>query len=389
MSSRKQKHEFRQVSGRAFTIHLRAFGKKIYKLDSFLQEYRREVENVFFRLRGQRFDRHLGIQGMARQIMNVEGSSLEGIQAHAREVKVFAKYLGLIRPENLVTTRGEQYLDAVQNGGNREQLLREYAVSIKIMCPLVRSYLYEAGHNQASYSHYRIRPAYETLYAIKRAQANGVGADTDDIALTSLQFYPPYRERRVTEHFLEGQIDRYFRSKARSGIDYRAQFRTLYDELLSETAGATFDADEFKQKLRNSANNVWCFLVFLRDIGLVDADTTTPSHWSSTQQVPSSSRTFPAAFQELELTREGENALRAGADCVPVWNDDLQENLDAATAVSAVQTLVRDGTIAHGQIPDDIVSLLRRLGVVLDLDPDTDVYVAQKKSLFDPEYDMT
>ena len=102
--ARSESHEFRTVTGRAFTIHLRCFGKDVNKLNSFLKEYRKEVEDILFNLKGEKFDRRLGIKGMAREILRTESSSLEGVQAHAREIKVFSKYLGLIRPEMVFRT---------------------------------------------------------------------------------------------------------------------------------------------------------------------------------------------------------------------------------------------------------------------------------------------
>ncbi len=387
----REPHEYRQVTGRAFAIHLRCFGKNIDKMNTFLKVYKKEVEDIFFKLEGVQFDRRLGIKGMAEEILHVEKSSLEGIQAHARELKVCSKYLGLIRKENLVTSRGEDYINTLGSGGNHIGLLQDYAMKIKLLCPSVNTYLYRKGQDQASYANYRIRITPMVLYAIKTGKNYGVYVNTDDIALTSLLFYPPYKQSVVTESFLMSAIDKYFIKKSKHGIDYEQEFSNLFDELLAET-GAKFDEDEFKQKLRNSANNAWCFLIFLRDIGLIDVEDTTPTHWSITQQVPETSNTFPTSYQILELTDKGEELLKESFNFTPVWNKDIKDMVmqpgEGKRIIQSITTLQKKQELNQDKMDSDLIDYLKELGVNLVLDNKKGVYVPKTIPLFDPEYDM-
>lgn len=387
--SRSQSHVSRNVTGRAFTVHLRCFAKNIEKLNRFLQEYRKEVESILFNLEGEQFDRRLGIKGMASEILRIESSSLEGVQAHAREIKVFSKYLGLIRPENMITSRGEAYLNALESHQNYLGLLAEYAMKIKLMCPLVRSYIYQVGQNQASYANYRIRPIVMTLYAIKQGKELGLEVDTDDIALTSLLFYPPHKQRTVTERFLKSKIDDYFARKSKNDIDYEKEFRSLYHELLAETNANPIE-DEFRQKSRNSANNVWCFLIFLRDINLIDAEDSESAHWSSTRQIPESSRTFPVGYQLLDVTDLGEKMLQDSMNCVPVWHKDIMHIIGFSSEqypiIRALESLKHSGRLVNS--PDEhLVENLGRLGIDVSLDKDNN-YVSSVKPIFEREYDI-
>ena len=384
--SRGKTHEYRQVTGRAFTLHLRCFAKSLDKLNKFLILYQQEVENILFNLKGEKFDRKLGVKGMASEILKTEKSSLEGVQAHAREIKVFAKYLGLIRTENLITSRGETYLKTVRSGGDYRSRLRDYVMKIKIECPLIRNYLYKKGHRQASYANYRIRVAVMVLHAIKKAKEYRVDIDTDDLALTALLFYPPFKQNRVSEEFLMLKIDEYLKEKARKEIDYEQRFRELYLELLAET-GASPDEDEFKQKLRNSANNVWCFLIFLREIGLIECEDSESSHWSSTRQIPISSSTFEVGYQLLGITNVGERMLKEAMKFVPIWYKDIKIFILLEYKLrSAIEMLVNNGKINEGAFESDVIESLEKLG--LSFTKKGSEYIADRRPLFTSEYDI-
>ena len=194
-------HQDRNVTGRAFSLHLRTFAKVLEKIDGFFEAYKREVNNLLFNISGQQLDRRMGLRAAGLNILQVDKNSLEGVQAHQREIKVFLKYMGFIRPENYITMRGENYLNATNN--QRKALLIESSARFKMTCPLNRDNDYFKGNDQASYSHYRIRPVIMTLYAIQKAKNLNVEIDTDDILLTALRFYPPEIQRRlVNEKFL-------------------------------------------------------------------------------------------------------------------------------------------------------------------------------------------
>lgn len=387
----REPHESRQVTGRAFTLHLRCFGKDLTKINTFLQNYKKEVESIFFNLKGEGFDKKLGLKGMAEEILKVEKNSLDGVKAHAREFKVCLKYLGLIRKEDIVTLRGEAYINCLDDDGDYISLLRDYAMKIKLMCPLIKTYLYGKGYNQAGYAHYRIRITPMVLYAIKKGESYGIDVNTDDIALTSLLFYPPYKFSVVTEQFLMDAIDKYFTKKSKHTIDYEQEFSNIYGELLAETR-AKFDEDEFKQKLRNSANNVWCFLIFLRDIGLITAEDTEPAHWSITQQVPETSSTFPTSYQTLELTDRGKDLLKEAFKYTPIWDKDIKDMVrlsgERNKIIQSITALQKKQEINQTEIDPDLIDYLKKVGINLTLDNNKGVYVPNTIPLFDPEYDM-
>ena len=380
-------HVDRNVSGRSFSLHLRTFAKVLEKIDGFFEEYRNEVNSVFFNIHGQQLDRKMGLRVAGLNILKVDKNSLEGVQAHQREIKVFLKYMGFIRPENYITVRGENYLNA--NSNQRKAILIESASRFKMTCPLIRDNDYIKGNDQASYGHYRIRPVIMTLYAIQKASNLNVEIDTDDILLTALRFYPPEIQRRiVNESFLISNIDSYLIRKSTIGIDYQREFTQMYNEVLSEN-GRTWNDEVFKQKCRNAANNIWCFLIFLQELGLVELSEETSQHWSSTNQIPSTSSTFPVAYHKVKLRTEGEAVLNYEVNKQPIWFKDMSSSLrfiHHAETIEILDVIGKDNRIEKTRVSEEIRSWLDESGIILH--EEGNFYVPEREIIFDSEYDV-
>ena len=380
-------HQIRNVTGRSFCLHLRTFAKVLEKIDGFFGEYQKEVNNILFDLKGQELDRKMGLRAAGLNFLKVDKSSLEGIQAHQREIKVFLKYMGFIRPENYVTIRGEDYLE--RDESKRRALLIESASRFKITCPLIRDNDYTKGNNQASYGHYRIRPVVITLYAIQKAHELEIEIDTDDILLSALRFFPPEIHRRlVDEKFLISAIDDYLIAKSKAKIDYKEKFVQMYREVLSENGGSWSD-EVFKQKCRNAANNVWCFLIFLEELGLVKLSLERSKHWSSTAQIPSTSSTFPVAYHMVNLTEEGGKVLNNEFHKIPIWFKDVSSEIllmERYKMIEVLEKLGKDNRVEKSMVNSEIFSSLKELGVTLQ--EDGTYYISERQIIFDKEYDI-
>lgn len=380
-------HLDRNVTGRSFSLHLRTFAKAIAKIDGFFEEYRKEVNSIFFNLKGQQLDKKMGLRVAGLDILKVDKGSLEGVQAHQREIKVFLKYMGFIRPENYITIKGENYLNANKN--QRRALLIESASRFKITCPLIRDNDHIKGNEQASYGHYRIRPVIMTLYAIRKAQELKIEIDTDDILLSALRFYPPEIHRRlVDEKFLISSIDSYLAGKTTAAIDYKDEFTKMYNEVLSEN-GRNWSDEGFKQKCRNAANNVWCFLIFLEELGLVKLSLEQCRHWSSTEQVPTTSSTFPVAYHKVTLTIEGERVLNNEFNKIPIWFKDVPTSLlfmERNKIIDIFSIIGKDNCIGRNKVSEEIKSSLEKFGIKLR--EDGDYFIPEREIIFDIEYDI-
>lgn len=409
------RHQMRIVTGRAFAIHTRSLAPDIDKMNNVVREVERRVSHIFFNAKGVQFDRQLGL-GVATAIAyGMEKSSTAGLEAYMREKKVFMKYLGLFRSDQILPKRLDRYLAALNSGGDHFALLREFALGMKLMCPQVATTKFEKGDRQAGWGNYRIRPIVMALYAINTAAERNIEANTDDMVLAPLRFFPPYQRDPVTEAFLMKFIDEYFDRKAKQSIDYEKEFRAMYADVLAErkkNIATDYNDEDFKRKCRNAANDAWCLLIFLKTIGLIEVDNQNPARWSSTQQ--RYGHTFGVQYQVVRLTADGKAGLAGALDRIPVWYEDitalspLVQVRDAVT--NAVEELAESGSFPVSTVTKAAVTaagglekwwsddegfkvqgkeMLEKLGLKVTISEDGESFLAPKKPLFDREYDVS
>ena len=391
-AARRHRHKRRVVTGRGFTIHLRAFGVELDKMYRWIEDHHQAVTSILSRgLRGENHDAQMSTAGIARRDYRPDRSeTLTGAAAYMREKRVLMKYLGLQRGDWIPTRRLVDYIRHVHGGGDPNPLLRRYGIEAKLMCPQIRSYLYRPGLSQASYAHYRIRPYAMLLYALGVGKDLSAVLNTDDIALSVLLFHPPQAQRRVTEPFLQEQIDRYVARKVSNGIDYETEWRALLRQVEAEMATDLHsDPLILKQKCRNAANEAWCFLIFARKVGWIRTQTADPDHWSATRQAyRRQGHTFSVAYETAELTASGHRHLRDALTRVPVWYADVEAALPgrADNGAAILNRLAQDGRVPSDATDRELLAALSTLGLAPARHGD-DVLV-EKRPLFNLVYDI-
>lgn len=395
---KRDKHYEREVTGRAFTLHTRAFGVDHLKMNRWIRAHHDIITDLFLVYpHGQQMDERQAASAIGRGDYNPDRARLNGgPAAYSREKRVHMKYLGLYRGDGVTTNRMRRYIQALDQGNTGIELLREYSLKIKLECPQVRTYLYEKGHSQASYAHYRIRPIVMFLYAIKQGQELHTTVNTDDVVLSVLRFYPPYETQSIDEIFLKKKIEEYFQRKVSEGIDYYREFRQLYElvsvESKEKLPNPDIDPLLFKQKCRNSANNAWCLIIFTKRLGLIDTDIIRAPlpHWSSTQQeYMKRGITYPTEYDEITLTSIGKEVLASSLQLAPVWYKDIQKVFGkdlVGEALNMISILAHDGKISKDSMSSDIITGLSTLGVELKLKGN--FYHAIRKPLYELEYDI-
>lgn len=391
-AGRRERHRRRVVTGRGLTVHLRAFGVQLPKMYRWIEDHAEVVRSVLSRrLRGEDHDARMSAAGIARGDYRPDRSEiLTGAAAYIREKRVLMKYLGLQRNDWTPTRRLADYIRQVESGTDPSELLARYGLEAKLMCPQIRSYIYRPAMNQASYAHCRIRPYVMLLYGLRLAKEHGILLNTDDIALSVLRFYPPQAQPQVTEDFLKGRIEEYVSRKADQGIDYEEEWTELLEEVETEIGGDLHsDPLIFKQKCRNGANNVWCFLIFARNVSWIDAEFREPDHWSaSRQEYRRRGLTFSVAYEEVAITAKGERDLADALDRVPVWYEDVVSGFPERPfdAAAVLNQLAHRGRVSGDGIDEEWIRRLSSLG--LSVRREGNEVVVDERPLFSLPYDI-
>ncbi len=387
--SKATRHTERIGVSSGFCLHYRHPGVNQEKMDRMIQQFFRENADLLRRpMAAGDFDALMGAKAIAAgDYLPDRLQSLAGAAAYQREKKKYMKDFGLARADALITNRMYQYIKILETGGDKIGFLQEQALKMKLMCPQIANKNWTPKQN--GYKHYRIRPTVMFLYAIKQAQTREVGANTDDIALSAFRFFTPREQALVDEAFLMRHIDAYFNRKAKTGIDYEQEFRALMTRVERDLRYSltSMDIQAFARKCRNAGNEIFCTIIFLRQLRLVDAPKIQPTGWSCTQQRYEDTPPVPE-FNVLNLTAEGERALMDALSMVPVWHTDLVEVFGAECfrEIEFVNHLSNGQQISAGDITDEQVNGLSEVDLVLLRK--AGVYHAERVPVFELQYDM-
>lgn len=390
-ASKRRRKRVGKSSG--FTIHFRGAGVDQEKMDQIALDYAKKKRDLLNRATSKTdFNARMGIDAIADGRYRPDRTaSLDGTAANIREKLRYMKDLGLVRSDHYATQRMRVYARIVQSGDQKAKLgfLQDCVGRWKILSPQGSSAGWTPTQN--GYQHYRIRPGVMALYAVDRAQAYGLDADTDDLALSALRFFTPRQKSLVDEAFLTSHIDTYFKEKAQNGIDYEGEFEMQMDRVEKDLGKALrkTDADAFARKCRNAGNSGYCFTIFLRNAGVVDTQNLNHNvpHWSATQQSYENTPRVPQ-FNLLQMTAEGAKVLADAASRVPVWYADIERMFYSQRSRMAflVNELAQGAALSSTELSAAEISALARLGVSGVVQGG--IFVPDKLPLFDLQSDM-
>jgi len=383
------RHTKRLGVSSGFSLHYRNLGVSQQIMDSWIQRfYRRRADLLRRAMAAGDFDAMMGVEAIAAgEYKPDRHHSLAGAAAYNREKRKYMKDLGLARADDVITDRMRQYIRILETGGDRLAFLREQALKMKLICPQVASVRWTPRQN--GYAHYRIRPIVMFLYAIRSAHLHRVEANTDDLVISAFRFFTPREQARVDETFLKAHIDAYFQRKRDVGIDYQAEFNQLMDRTERDLVYNLRRADRhaFARKCRNAGNEVYCTIIFLRGLGLIEAPRRRPTGWSCTQQRYEHTGPVPE-FNILSLRPEGDRALDEALSKVPVWHADLVRvfGQNCYVEIAILNRLANGQQIDTAEITGHQVQGFRQVGVSLIREDGT--YRATQTPVFELQYDM-
>ena len=385
----------RKRKGRSsgFVIHFRGAAVDQDKMDMIILDYARRTGDLL-RQNGTRteFNARMGIDAIAAGLYRPDrSSSLEGISANIREKLKYMKDLGLVRRDDYATERMAEYV-GILNAGNtdaKQRFLQDCVGRWKLLCPQGSRARWTP--NQNGYLHYRIRPGTMLLYAAQCAEDEGVEIDTDDVMLSVLRFFTEKEKAIVDESFLRTHIERYFARKARRAPNYRREFEKQMDRVerdlgMKLRAG---DHNAFARKCRNAANDAYCFIIFLRNAGVVETENRNSSinHWSATQQAYEHTPRVPE-FNVLTFTDAGRRVLREGLERIPIWFEDIRQVCPAQESRTAflVNELALGVDLDRAHVTAEDIRHLARLGLKGSFRGNA--FVPTKRPAFELQYDM-
>jgi hypothetical protein len=313
--------------------------------------------------------------------------SLAGAAAYHREKRKYMKDLGLARADDVITDRMRQYIRVLESGGDRIGFLRGQALKMKLLCPQAANVGWTPRQN--GYTHYRIRPIVMFLYAIRSARLHGVEATTDDIALSAFRFFTPGEQQRVDETFLTNHIDAFYQRKAQASMDYEHEFRALMTRVERDLGQnlSRLDRHAFARKCRNAGNEVYCTIIFLRELALINTRRIEPQRWSCTQQRYEDTPPVPQ-FNILALAADAERALTETLTRVPVWHADLVHvfGQECYREIAIVNRLANCQSVGSDETTDAQIRGLEELGIEL-IGEDAN-YRPRRVPVFELQYDM-
>ncbi len=387
--SRAKRHVERRGVSSGFSLHYRNLGVRQEIMDRWIQRfYRRKADLLQQAMAAGDFNAMMGVAAIAAGDYKPDRHhSLAGAAAYDREKRKYMKDLGLARADDVITARMRQYIRILEKDGDRVAFLRDQALKMKLICPQTATVKWTPRQN--GYAHYRIRPIVMFLYAVRRGHLDGVEVNTDDLALSAFRFFTPREQGQVDEDFLRAHVDSYFERKRNVGIDCQAEFRRLMERTERDLGRKLRNVDKhaFARKCRNAGNEVYCTIIFLRQLGLIGAPKTRPTGWSCTQQRYENTGPVPE-FNILSLTSEGDRALGEAISTVPVWHADVVRVFgDNCHGIIAILNRLANGQqIETTQITDQEVHELRQVGVNLIREDGT--YRATQSPVFELQYDM-
>lgn len=363
----RKSHLRRTGKTRGFTLHYRHLGVNQNKMDRWIKEYHTQLSSIISRgTRGQAFNIFMGTRAIAKGDYKPDRAwDLKGVAAYDREKKKYMKDLGLATKDDLISQRLLSYITTLTKGNDTVMMLREYGSRMKLQSPQATWNTFKRGSRQAGYSHYRIRPLTMFLYAIKSGNDRGLDVNTDDIALSSFLYFPPWKCNRVDEKFLKKWIDDYFDHKLKQRVKYESIFKKLFKEVKEELECKVTHPYAFEQKCRNAGNEIYCTSLFLRYIDVINIYETKPKHWSCTQM--SYNKTGPAGYGFFSLTPDGKNELKKALSLIPVWHKDIRDTFgnNWVEAVNIINLFSKNKEVSQGTISEDMIPLFSSLGITL------------------------
>ncbi|MBA7594553.1 MAG: hypothetical protein GH143_10725 [Calditrichaeota bacterium] len=388
LSDRSSRHTQRIGASSGFSLHYRGSGVNQEKMDLWIKRFFHKKGNLLRQaMAASDFDAIMSVEAIAAgEYLPDRPRSLSGAAAYSREKRKYMKDLGLARADDLIPDRLFQYIQILESGGDRVGFLRSQSMKMKLMCPQSANTTWTPKQN--GYRHYRIRPLVMFLYAIRQSQLRKTEANTDDLTLSTFRFFTPRDKKRVDENFLISHIDAYFERKATEGIDYESDFRSLMARVERDLGYSLTKDDEhaLARKSRNAGNEVYCTIIFLRDLGLIEATKTSPDHWSCTQQTYE--RTYRLEFNIVTLTTDGEHALADALSKVPLWYADLVDIFGSQCfrEIEIVHRLARGHQLKADEISDIQIQGLNQIGIVLLRE--NEIYRVEQPPVFELQYDM-